>query len=271
MPRLYLSEAQKYAIRYARTPEVACHLVYHATDDAFNSRYPDDITGWIRDVLCVETYFGAMCDGGVVTWFDWDHGRLAHLVPDALRAVGLPEFAPGAEKALEIHLPPPYPATIQGWSAAIEQIRDAQLEDDFDASAYDAIEQEFFALYHADKTYFRTKLHRYVLDHFETEDIELLHHEMDEQLRAGHVSRDGLRRLWDAECYGNVSSLGALRKWLRYLEQPLNDGKCIEIEGGRSLSTRPELIAWIKENFRDAYFLYYKNDDTGLVDEHPNA
>lgn len=81
MPRVVLTEAQKQAIRQARSPEAACHLVYHATDDAFYSGDPDDITGWIRDVLCVETFFGAMCDGGVVTWFDWDHGRLAHLVP----------------------------------------------------------------------------------------------------------------------------------------------------------------------------------------------
>jgi len=167
MPRLVLSEAQKYAIRYARSPEFACHLVYHATDDAFNSRYPDDITGWIRDVLCVETFFGAMCDGGVVTWFDWDHGRLAHLVPEALRAVGLPEFASGADKALAVHFPPPYPDTIQAWGEAIEQIRDAQLEDDFDESIYNAIEQEFFALYHADSTFFRTKLHGYVLERLE--------------------------------------------------------------------------------------------------------
>ncbi len=265
MPRLVLTEAQKQAIRQARSPEAACHLVYHATDDAFYFGDPDDITGWIRDVLCVETFFGAMCDGGVVTWFDWDHGRLAHLVPDALRAVGLPEFASGADKALAVHFPPPYPATIQEWSEAIEHIRDAQLEDGFDESVYDSIEQEFFALYHADKTRFRTQLHRYVLDHFETENVELLNREMDEQLRAGYVSRDGFRRLWDAECYGNGSSLGALGKWLSYLEQPLNDGKCIEIEGRRSLSTRPELMAWIKENFRDAYSLYYENDNPTRV------
>lgn len=167
MPRLVLTEAQKQAVRQARSPEAACHLVYDATDDVFYSGNPDDITGWIRDVLCVETFFGAMCDGGVVTWFDWDQGRLAHLVPDALRAVGLPAFAPGPEKALAVHFPHPYPATIQGWDELIERIRDAQREDDFDKSVYDAVEEAFFALYHADKTYFRNKLHGYVLEHLE--------------------------------------------------------------------------------------------------------
>jgi len=108
-----------------------------------------------------------MCDGGVDTWFDWDHGRLAHLVPDALRAVGLPEFASCADKALAIHFAPPYPSTVHGWDEAIEQIRDAQLEDDFDEAAYDEIEKEFFALYHADSTHFRTKLYNYLLAHLD--------------------------------------------------------------------------------------------------------
>jgi len=167
MSRLVLTETQKQAIRQARSPEAACHVVYHATDDAFYLGEPDDISGWIRDVLCVETFFGAMCDGGVDTWFDWDHGRLAHLVPDALRAVGLPEFASCADKALAIHFAPPYPSTVHGWDEAIEQIRDAQLEDDFDEAAYDEIEKEFFALYHADSTHFRTKLYSYILAHLD--------------------------------------------------------------------------------------------------------
>lgn len=167
MPRLCLTEAQTYAIRYARNAEVACHVVYHATDNAFYSGNADDITGWIRDVLCVETFFGAMCDGGAFTWFEWNHGKLAHLVPGALRAVGLPEFAPCAEKALAVHVAPPYPDTIQGWAEVIEQIRDAQLEDDFDESVYEAAEKEFFALYHADSTHFRNTLHGYILEHLE--------------------------------------------------------------------------------------------------------
>lgn len=168
MPRLVLTEAQKQAIRQAQSPEAACHMVCDVADEAFFSGNPDDLTGWIRDVLCVETFFGAMCDGGVDTWFDWDHGRLAHLVPDTLRAVGLPEFAACADKDLAVHFPPPYPATIQGWGEAIEKIRDAQLEDDFHkSSVYDPIEEEFFALYHADSKHFRNKLHGYVLEHLE--------------------------------------------------------------------------------------------------------
>jgi hypothetical protein len=167
MPVLTLTEAQKQAIRRARSAETACHIVCEATDNSFYFGRADDITGWIRDVLCVETFFGAMCDGGITTWFDWDHGRLAHLVPDALRAGGLPEFASCADKALAVHVRPPFPATILGWDSVIEGIRDTQLEDDFDDEVYDPIEEEFFAIYHADPTCFRTKLHDYVLAHLD--------------------------------------------------------------------------------------------------------
>lgn len=165
MPRVVLTEAQKQAIRDAKSPESACHVVYDATDDAFYFGCADDISGWMRDVLCVETFFGAMCDGGVTTWFDWDHGRLAHLVPDALRAVGLPEYSSCAETALAVHTSPPFPTTISDWAVVIEQIRGAHLEDDFDDSVYDPIENDFFAIYHADNTYFRKKLHDYVVSH----------------------------------------------------------------------------------------------------------
>lgn len=47
----------------------------------------------------------------------------------------------------------------------IEKIRDTQLLDDFDDAVYDPIEKEFFALYHANPTHFRTKLHEFVLAH----------------------------------------------------------------------------------------------------------
>jgi hypothetical protein len=101
--------------------------------------------------------------------------------------------------------------------------------------------------------------------------MDLSPQEFNEQLRAGFVSREGFRRLWDAECYGNVSSLGALKSWLRDLERPLRAGKRIEIEGERLLSTRSELIAWVKEKFPEAYSCFYKDSDNISPDEHQST
>lgn len=166
MATVHLTEPQKAAIRDRLTPEQACHLICDVCEDSFDSGSVEDITGWIRDVLCVETFFGAMCDGGVMTWFDWCHASLAPFVPEALRAVGLPGFADHADRALTVHFPPPYPATVARWDPILENIRESQLSGDFSA-AYDAIETDFFALYHADPSHFRTTLHAYVLKHLD--------------------------------------------------------------------------------------------------------
>ncbi len=89
--------------------------------------------------------------------------------------------------------------------------------------------------------------------------------ERDEQLRSGYVSREVFRTLWDAECYGNASSLGALKGWLEELELPLRAGKRIEIEGERFIASRQEFVAWIQEKFPDAYACFYK--DQGPVSD----
>jgi hypothetical protein len=161
-----LTEQQKAAIRDRLTAEQASHLIYDACDDTFYFGSVDDIAGWIRDVLCVETFFGAMCDGGVTTWFDWCHARLAPFVPRALRAVGLPDVAVHADRAMAIHVQQPYPATVAEWDPVLERIRKSQIDEDFSAE-YDAIEMDFFALYHTDRSDFRTKLHAYILKHLD--------------------------------------------------------------------------------------------------------
>ncbi len=83
--------------------------------------------------------------------------------------------------------------------------------------------------------------------------------ELSNQLRAGQVSREGFRQLWDAECYGNAASLGALKKWLHELELALGDGRRIEIEGAKSITSQQELVTWIAENFPSAHACFYQN------------
>ena len=82
--------------------------------------------------------------------------------------------------------------------------------------------------------------------------------ELIQQLRSGYLCRDGFRMLWDAECYGNVSSLGALRTWLAELEATLRAGKHVEVEGDRRLSSEQDLLAWIEEKFPDTYACFFK-------------
>jgi hypothetical protein len=90
--------------------------------------------------------------------------------------------------------------------------------------------------------------------------MKLSSREFNEQLRAGYVSREGFRRLHDAEVYGNVSSLGALKGWLKELDLPLRAGKRIEVEGERFIASRQELLAWIQAEFPEAYACFYKDE-----------
>jgi hypothetical protein len=166
MAIVHLTEQHKAAIRDRLTAEQACHLIYEVCDDTFYFGSVEDIRGWIRDVLCVETFFGAMCDGGVATWFDWCHARLATFVPGALEKVGLPDFAVHADRALAIHVRPPYPDSVVEWDPILERIRASQLEEDYSGD-YDAVENDFFALYHSDGDRFRSTLHAYVLKHLD--------------------------------------------------------------------------------------------------------
>ena len=64
--------------------------------------------------------------------------------------------------------------------------------------------------------------------------------------------------LWDAECYGNVSSLGTLRTWLAELEVPLRAGRPVEVEGDRRIASEQDLLDWIEERFPDTYTCFFK-------------
>jgi len=83
--------------------------------------------------------------------------------------------------------------------------------------------------------------------------------QLNQELRSGYVSRSGFRRLWGAECYGNVSSLGCLRTWLKELEEPLRTGKKIEVEGVCFIHSREELLDWIRKSFPQAYTCFYED------------
>ncbi len=92
--------------------------------------------------------------------------------------------------------------------------------------------------------------------------MELSPRKMNEQLRAGYVSKEAFQRFLDAECYGNVSAMGNLKSWLAELDKPLRAGKRVEIEGDRFISAPPELHAWIREKLPEAYACFYEHEQS---------
>ncbi len=147
-------------VRNATNKEAACHWVCDRADDILNSSSPDSISKSLLSVVCVETFFGEVCNGGFVQWLDNNHGRIAHRCPAALRRVGLPQYAELAAQALRVHHPGPMPESIAAWEPALERIRDVHDSDD-----YASLETTFFEHYHANREEFRNRLFDYIVTH----------------------------------------------------------------------------------------------------------
>lgn len=147
-------------LRSSTNKEAACHWVCDRADDILDSSNPDSISEQLLTVVCVETFFGEVCNGGFVQWLDNNHGRIAHCCPGALRRVGLPQYAELAAQALRIHHPEPMPESIAAWEPALECIRDVHNSQD-----YSSLETAFFEFYHANCEEFRNRLFDYIVTH----------------------------------------------------------------------------------------------------------
>ena len=143
---------------------VLVHLVCNEADAMFYSDDPDGLSTPHCTVLSVETFFGAVCDGGMAAWFDLDHGQLAHRGPEALRRVGLDEYAKLAEETLRFHHQEALPATVAEWGPHLHRIR-AQHDEEDHAEIYAPFEAQFFALLQRNPSEFRERLFDYIVEH----------------------------------------------------------------------------------------------------------
>jgi hypothetical protein len=143
---------------------VLVHLVCNEADAMFYSDDPDGLSTPHCTVLTVETFFGAVCDGGMAAWFDLDHGQLAHRCPEALRRVGLEEYARLAEETLRFHHQEALPATVAEWGQHLHRIRCRHCEED-PAEIYEPFDTAFFALLQRNPSEFRDRLFEYIVEH----------------------------------------------------------------------------------------------------------
>jgi hypothetical protein len=56
--------------RASKDKGVLIHRVCNEADELFYSDNREELSQAHRTVLCVETFFAAMCDGGFAAWFD---------------------------------------------------------------------------------------------------------------------------------------------------------------------------------------------------------
>lgn len=151
---------QEFAkIRNATNKEAACHAVF---DEAHN-KWTYEGRGAINEsqlaVMCVETFFGEVCNGGLEQYLFNESGRTAGFGPEALRRVGLTPYAEILDEALArcVNLP-----KENEFGVMEDFFEPPELEDD--SSVLNDLDNRFFELYLADKADFRNKLFQYILD-----------------------------------------------------------------------------------------------------------
>jgi hypothetical protein len=152
-----------FKIRDCGDKEAACHAVF----DEAHSKWTVEGRGAINEsqltVMCVETFFGEVCNGGLDQYLFNESGRNASFGPAALRRVGLPNYAEILEEALARCTNTPEENEFGIMEDFFEPTESDDSDDDDDDPLGD-LDDRYFELYFANKTEFRDKLFQYIVD-----------------------------------------------------------------------------------------------------------
>jgi len=149
-------------IRNCADKERACHAVFDEAHTKWTFEGRDAINESQLTVMCVETYFGEVCNGGLDQYLFNESGRNASFGPEALRRVGLPKYAEILEEALARCTNTPAKNDLGIMEDFFEPPGSDDGDDD-DGPLGD-LDNRFFELYFANKSEFRENLFRYILD-----------------------------------------------------------------------------------------------------------
>ncbi|HUG71451.1 MAG TPA: DUF4375 domain-containing protein [Pirellulaceae bacterium] len=146
-------------IRECPNKEAACHAVFDEAHTKWTFEGRNAINESQLTVMCVETYFGEVCNGGIDQYLFNESGRNASFGPEALRRVGLSKYAVILEEALTRCTNTPEENDF----GVMEDFFEPPESDEDDGPLGD-LNERFFALYFENKTEFRDKLLRYIVD-----------------------------------------------------------------------------------------------------------
>jgi hypothetical protein len=154
--------------RLAENPdlEVLCLAVHDETGDMEAEVGSDALTRPQLTVYCVEVFFGLTCNGGFESLFNGAYRWTVPHAVEALRRVGLDQYASTLEAAIAHLFPEGVPSDKDVYDDAVESIYDAfeesELADRFE-DPFEVHEGPFWARYSADEAEFRQKLHAYIV------------------------------------------------------------------------------------------------------------
>lgn len=145
-------------IRGCTDQEAACRAVFEEAHTKWSFEGRAAINRSQLTVMCVETFFGEVCNGGLDQYLCNESGRNASFGPEALRSVSLPRYAKILEEALARCTNAPeqneFGITEDFFEPPESTGNDAPLSD---------LDDRFFKLYFENETAFRDKLFKYIL------------------------------------------------------------------------------------------------------------
>jgi hypothetical protein len=145
-------------IRGCTDQEAACRAVFEEAHTKWSFAGRDAINKSQLTVMCVETYFGEVCNGGLDQYLFNESGRNASFGPESLRRVSLPRYAEILEEALARCTNAPE----RNEFGITEDFFEPPESADDDAPLGD-LDDRFFKLYFENETEFRDKLYKYIL------------------------------------------------------------------------------------------------------------
>jgi hypothetical protein len=141
--------------------EAACHAVFDQAHDKWTEHGRASLTEGEITVLCVETFFGETCNGGLFQYLWNESGMLAQYASAALRRVGLEKYAAIADQTLARCVVTTEEDEDHPDKIITRHELPGEVNDDDEPFA--DLEGMFFALYFADKQEFRRKMLAYIL------------------------------------------------------------------------------------------------------------
>lgn len=148
--------------------EILCHAVHSETSDAIVEYYDDLSSNPRRIAYYVEVFFGLICNGGLDALFTGAYSWTVRYSADALRSVGLVEYATAMENVVKRVFPNGIPDSDEEIQSFTDQLWE-DFEESPNAAEYDdpfeIYEAEFWELHSRSKSEFRKRLHAYICAH----------------------------------------------------------------------------------------------------------
>ncbi len=119
-----------------------CESVFEEAHTKWSHEGPSALTVGERTVICVMTFFGEMCNGGLETYLGNESGLLAEYGVESLRLIGLDRYADLLEKVF-----PHCVKTSEGAHGDEMATRYEIPEDESECDVLQKLEKKFFQLY----------------------------------------------------------------------------------------------------------------------------